>query len=472
MSSDIGVIGLAVMGQNVALNIAEKGFTVSVYNRTVSRVDDTVHRAEDEGQGKFQLTGYKDLSEFVSSLAKPRRVLIMVKAGKPVDMTLDLLSEHLEEGDIIIDGGNEHFHNTLRRVERMKERKINYIGMGVSGGEEGARHGPSLMPGGYKPSYDAVAPILQKIAAQTQDGPCVDYLGPGPAGQYVKMVHNGIEYGDMQLIAEAYDVLHRVGGLSNDRIAAIFERWNQGPLQSFLIEITSHILVRKDDQDKDVFLVDRVLDAARSKGTGKWTVQEAAERGMPCPTISAALEGRYMSALHSQRQDAAQKLPGQPASSSVDTEQLIQDVEDALLASKICSYAQGMSLLRQASKEFEWDLNLPSISRIWKAGCIIRAAFLDTVYQAFKSDPELPNLLVDPSVAKELLQRQGAWRRVINLSVSHGVPAPGFSASLAYFDGYRSQRLPANIIQAQRDCFGAHTYERTDQEGTFHSTWM
>eukprot|EP00002_Diphylleia_rotans_P011730 TRINITY_DN2309_c0_g3_i1.p2 TRINITY_DN2309_c0_g3~~TRINITY_DN2309_c0_g3_i1.p2 ORF type:complete len:472 (+),score=115.24 TRINITY_DN2309_c0_g3_i1:79-1494(+) len=464
--SEIGLVGLAVMGQNLALNIASKGFQISVFNRSVNKVDETVERAKREGD--LPLVGYKDVQQFCASLQRPRRIIILVKAGSPVDDTIATLVPHLEAGDIIIDGGNEWYPNTERRSKEANARGLLYVGMGVSGGEEGARHGPSLMPGGPKEAYDVLEPVLKKIAAQVDDGPCVTYIGKGGAGNYVKMVHNGIEYGDMQLISEAYDILRNIGGLTNEELHEVFTEWNNGELKSFLIEITSIIFGKKDAKGH---IVDYILDKTGMKGTGMWTVKEFAERCVPAATIAAALDSRYLSGLKDERVAASQVLSGPTAQPTADKKQLIDDVRQALYASKICSYAQGMNLIRKAGEEVGWDLDLGSIARIWKGGCIIRAIFLDRIKAAYDRDSKLPSLLVDPEFARELNERQAAWRRIVALCATNGIAAPAFSGSLAYFDSYRRARLPANLIQAQRDFFGAHTYERTDEAGSFHTEW-
>jgi 6-phosphogluconate dehydrogenase len=470
LSSTIGLAGLAVMGQNLALNIAEKGFSISVWNRSPQRVHAAVERARREGEGRFALAGFEDMGAFVASLERPRRVIMLIKAGKPVDATISLLRQHLEPGDLIIDGGNEWFENTERRAAKVEADGLRYMGMGVSGGEEGARNGPSLMPGGPRDAYALLQPVLTRIAAQVDDGPCVTWIGPGGAGNYVKMVHNGIEYGDMQLIAEAYDLLRSLGGLTNPELHEVFARWNEGELQSFLIEITAAIFARKDDLG-DGWLVDEILDKTGMKGTGRWTVQEAAEKSVPAPTIAAALDGRYLSGLKEQRVAASRVLAGPEDRPRVDRTRLVHDVRDALYTAKICSYAQGMNLLRAASGQYGWDLQLGEIARIWKGGCIIRAVFLDRIKSAYEADPTLPSLLVDEGFAGDLAARQGAWRRVVALAVGAGISVPGLSASLGYFDSYRRARLPANLVQAQRDYFGAHTYERVDREGSFHTDW-
>ncbi|CAI0414791.1 unnamed protein product [Linum tenue] len=463
------------MGQNLALNIAEKGFPISVYNRTTSKVDETLQRAQNEGP--FPLSGHYTPRDFVLSLQRPRSVIILVKAGSPVDQTIAALSEHMESGDCIIDGGNEWYENTERRIQEVSNRGILYLGMGVSGGEEGARNGPSLMPGGSFEAYNNIKDILEKVAAQVEDGPCVTYIGEGGAGNFVKMVHNGIEYGDMQLISEAYDVLKNVGGLSNEELGEIFGEWNRGELESFLIEITSDIFKVKDDL-ADGELVDKILDKTGMKGTGKWTVQQAAELSVAAPTIAASLDCRYLSGLKEERENAAEILKEAglkeevgAVKSGIDKKRLIDDVRQALYASKICSYAQGMNLLRAKSIEKGWNLNLGEMARIWKGGCIIRAVFLDRIKQAYQRNPNLASLIVDPEFAKEMVQRQAAWRRVVGTAISAGISTPGMCASLAYFDTYRRARLPANLVQAQRDLFGAHTYERVDRPGAFHTEW-
>ncbi|XP_078442139.1 6-phosphogluconate dehydrogenase, decarboxylating 3, chloroplastic-like [Wolffia australiana] len=472
----IGLAGLAVMGQNLALNVAEKGFPISVYNRTAAKVDETVARAAAEGD--LPLFGHYTPQEFVLSIARPRSVVLLVKAGAPVDQTIAALAPFLEPGDAIIDGGNEWYENTERRAAEAAARGVLYLGMGVSGGEEGARRGPSLMPGGSLQAYDNARDILAKVAAQVDDGPCVTFVGPGGAGNFVKMVHNGIEYGDMQLIAEAYDVLRAVGGLSNRELAAVFADWNRGELESFLVEITADIfLVGDDDGEAGGELVDKVLDKTGMKGTGKWTVQQAAELAVAAPTIAASLDCRFISGLKEEREAAAAALEragiggAAQAAPAVDKQQLIDDVRQALYASKICSYAQGMNLLKAKSEEKGWGLDLGELARIWKGGCIIRARFLDRIKRAYQRNPRLANLVVDPDFAAEMANRQAAWRRVVALAVTAGITTPGMAASLAYFDTYRRARLPANLVQAQRDLFGAHTYERVDRPGAFHTEW-
>lgn len=467
--ADIGLYGLAVMGQNFALNMASHGFSVSVANRSPEKVDTTVERAVQEGN--LPLKGYKDIQSFVQSLSKPRKVIILVMAGKPVDDTIALLAADMEAGDIIIDGGNEWFPNSIRRAKELESKEIMFVGMGISGGEEGARNGPSLMPGGPREAFDAIEPILKKCAAQVNDGPCTTYLGAIGSGNYVKMVHNGIEYGDMQLIAEAYDILQIAGGLSNDELAEVFTKWNSGELESFLIEITASIFTKKDDLGGDDYVIDKILDKTGMKGTGRWTIQEAAERSVPATTMAAALDTRYHSARKDERVAASKVLSGPSEIPQIDRQQLIEDVRQALYASKICSYAQGLNMIRAAAVEHKWDIDLGECARIWKGGCIIRAAFLDRIKDAYVKNENLANLLVDPDFAKELNSRQPSWRRVASLGVACGIPCPSISGSLSYFDTYRRARLPANLTQAQRDFFGGHTYERVDREGTFHCEW-
>lgn len=465
----IGLFGLAVMGQNLALNIAEHGFPIAVCNRSPSKVDDTVKRAQEEGA--LPLVGYKDVGEFVAALRKPRAIIILVQAGKPVDDTIEVLSQHLEPGDLIIDGGNEWYPNTLRRGAALSAKGLLFMGMGVSGGEEGARNGPSLMPGGPKAAYEMVKDVLLGIAAKTDSGPCVTYIGELGSGNYVKMVHNGIEYGDMQLIAEAYDILKNCGGLNNDELAAVFSEWNAGELDSFLIEITAKVFAKKEEGGPTGWVVDAILDKTGMKGTGRWTIQEAAERSIAAPTMAAALDARYLSGLKEERVAASKLLTGPVDMPKVDRAQLVDDVRQALYAAKICSYAQGMNLIREAAHQLGWAVDLGECARIWKGGCIIRAKFLDRIKRAYDRSPDLANLLVDPEFADEVNARQAAWRRVVSLCVATGIACPSFSASLGYFDQYRRARLPANLTQAQRDFFGAHTYERTDKAGAYHTEW-
>lgn len=474
-NADIGMVGLAVMGQNLALNIASKGYKIAVHNRSGGKVDATVARAEEEGLSD-RVEGFKDVAEFVRGIARPRKVIMLVKAGQAVDDTVAQLENVMEEGDLIIDGGNEFYTNTERRAKALQEKDILYMGMGVSGGEEGARNGPSLMPGGSREAYELVEELLRKVSAQVDDGPCVEYIGPMGAGNYVKMIHNGIEYGDMQLIGEVYDLMRNLAALAPEECATAFEKWNQGELQSFLVEITSKILTLKDDVVPDgSYLVDRVLDQTGSKGTGMWTIQEAAGRAVPVPTMAAALDARYLSALKEDRVNAGDTLAGPSAGDLLSEEQrktLVDDLRKALYAAKICSYAQGMNLIRQAGIEGDWNLNLGSIARIWKGGCIIRAKFLDRIKAAYDRDPKLPSLLVDTEFAKELNGAQESWRRVVTLAVANGIAVPALSGSLAYYDSYRRSVLPSSqLVQAQRDFFGSHLYKRLDGKGTYHTRW-
>ncbi|BCX12741.1 MAG: 6-phosphogluconate dehydrogenase, decarboxylating [Thermosynechococcus sp.] len=466
---DFGVIGLAVMGENLALNVERHGFSVAVYNRTPARTQ--AFMAERAAGRRFQAT--YSLEEFVASLSRPRRILAMVKAGKPVDDLIQQLKPLLEPGDILIDGGNSLYTDTERRVAEMAAAGLCFFGMGVSGGEEGALNGPSLMPGGSREAYQALEPILTKIAAQVEDGPCVTYIGPGGAGHFVKMVHNGIEYGDMQLIAEAYDLLKNLLGLNHQQLHEVFKGWNETPeLNSFLIEITSKIFTYIDPQTQ-LPLVDVILDAAGQKGTGRWTVATALELGVAIPTITAAVNARILSSMKAERLAAAPALPGPVAQFSGNCQEFIDKVRDALYCSKVCSYAQGMALIAKGSQQlFENQLNLSEIARIWKGGCIIRAGFLSKIQQAYSENPRLANLLLAPQFRQSVLDKQAAWREVLVEATRAGIAVPAFGASLEYFDSYRRDRLPQNLTQAQRDFFGAHTYERIDQPGTFHTEWV
>jgi 6-phosphogluconate dehydrogenase len=466
--ANIGLIGLAVMGQNLVLNLERNGFTVGVYNRTTATMEEFVGAHP----GK-KLIGSKTLEEFVDSLETPRRILIMVKAGKPVDVVIDALLPLLDLGDLIMDGGNSYYRDTERRSQELTAKGFNFMGVGVSGGEEGALWGPSIMPGGPQETWELVQPMLEAIAAKApEDGkPCVVYLGPRGAGHYVKMVHNGIEYGDMQLIAEAYDILQGALGLEAAELAEIFTEWNQGELDSFLIEITAQIF-RRVDEETGKPLVDLVLDKAAQKGTGKWTSQDALDLGAPIPTINSAVVGRIISSFKEERVAASGVLPAHATTTYTgDKGALIDAVRQALYASKISAYAQGMAMLRLASAEYGYGLNLGEVAAIWRAGCIIRARFLNRITAAFVRQPDLPNLLLDDELGQAVAERLPAWRHVVQTAVGLGIPAPAFSVSLAYYDSYRSARLPANLIQAQRDLFGAHTYERVDRPGTFHSSW-
>ena len=465
MSSEIGLIGLAVMGENLALNIERNGFPISVFNRTTSRVDEFMAGS---GAGK-KFFGAHSVQEFVASLKRPRRILMMVKAGKPVDDTIATLLPYLEAGDIIIDGGNSLYTDTERRVAELESKGLRFFGMGVSGGEEGALWGPSLMPGGSRDAFAAVEPILKKISAKVNGEDCCTYIGPGGAGHFVKMIHNGIEYGDMQLIGEAYNLLRLGLGLSVPEAQRVFADWNTGPLNSFLIEITANILKFKDPRTRKP-MVDVILDRAGQKGTGKWTINVALDFGIPASTMSEAVFARAMSALKDERVVASKLLKGPRAKFTGS----VQSVQDALYASKICSYAQGFAIMRAASQQNGWGLRFGDLAKIWRGGCIIRAQFLHEITAAFVRNPELPNLLLDTYFKKTVLKTQDNWRKVVCKAAAAGIPTPAFSASLAYFDSYRAKRLPANLLQAQRDYFGAHTYERTDAAAGkfFHFDWV
>ncbi len=467
---DIGLIGLAVMGENLALNIESRGFSVAVFNRTVSKVDDFVRG---RGAGK-KIVGCHSLPEFVESLARPRKVMLMVKAGPAVDEFIGQLLTLLEPGDVIIDGGNTHFADTERRTREVEAKGLWYIGTGVSGGEEGALKGPSMMPGGSPQAWPLVKPIFQAICAKVgpnHDIPCCDWVGPRGAGHYVKMVHNGIEYGDMQLIAEAYWLLKLALGLSNQAIHDIFAQWYQGELNSYLIEITRDIFTVKDPETGE-YLVDLILDAAGAKGTGKWMSQHALDLGVPSTLVTEAVYARSLSAMKEARVRASQVLQGPAGHYQGDPQEFAEQIRQALYASKICSYAQGFVQLREAAREYQWPLDFGSIALLWRGGCIIRAVFLDRIKEAFDADPNLENLLLAPYFREAVAKAQCAWRNVVATAVQLGVPVPAFSAALAYYDGYRSARLPANLLQAQRDYFGAHTYQRVDRPGVFHTDWL
>ena len=466
-----GVIGLAVMGENLALNVESRGFPIAVYNRSP---DKTEKFMATRAQGKDVKAAYS-LEEFVQALERPRKILVMVKAGAPVDAVIEQLKPLLEEGDMIIDGGNSLYEDTERRTKYLEPTGLGFVGMGVSGGEEGALKGPSLMPGGTKSAYHELEPILVKIAAQVDDGPCVTFVGPGGAGHYVKMVHNGIEYGDMQLIAEAYDVLKNGLGLSNEKLHSVFSEWNKtDELNSFLIEITADIFGYIEPETQQ-HLIDLIVDSAGQKGTGRWTIMSSLELGVPIPTMYAAVNARVMSSYKEERVAASAQLPGPSATFEGDVDAFVDKVRDALYCSKMCSYAQGMALIAKASAEYyNGEVSLPESARIWKGGCIIRAGFLDKIKKAFNDNPALPNLLLAPEFKQSILDRQGAWREVLMLANELGIPVPAFSASLDYFDSYRRASLPQNLTQAQRDYFGAHTYERTDKPRGefFHTEWM
>ena len=464
----IGVVGMAVMGRNLALNIESRGYSVSIFNRSSSKTDEVIALHPDK-----KLVPTYTVEEFVNSLEKPRRILLMVKAGEATDKTIQSLLPHLDKGDILIDGGNTFFKDTIRRNEMLANSGINFIGTGVSGGEEGALKGPAIMPGGQKDAYDLVAPILEEIAAKADDGaPCVTYVGPNGAGHYVKMVHNGIEYGDMQLIAESYDILRRVGGLTVEETAEVFKSWNTGELDSYLIEITADILTKKDPETGKP-MVDVIMDTAGNKGTGKWTSQSALDLGVPLPLITESVFARYISTLKEEREIASKELSPikVPELSNTEKQALVESVRKGLYFSKIMSYAQGFAQMRVASEEFDWNLNYGEIAKIFRAGCIIRAQFLQKITDAFERDPELKNLLLDKYFLYVTESYQAAVREVVVTAVQAGIPVPTFSSALAYYDSYRSEVLPANLIQAQRDYFGAHTYNRVDKPGVFHFEW-
>lgn len=467
--ADIGLVGLAVMGQNLVLNINDHNYRVAVYNRTTEKVDRFL---ENEAAGT-DIIGTRSLEEFVASLKRPRRIILMIKAGKPVDLTIESIQDLLEPGDVLIDGGNSYYEDTKRRMEALAERGINYIGMGISGGEEGARHGPSMMPGGAAEAWPSLKDIFQSISAKAPDGaPCCEWMGADGAGHFVKMVHNGIEYGDIQLITETYHLMREVLGLTPDEMSTIFRDWNKGKLDSYLIEITGDILAFKDEDGAP--MIDKILDTAGQKGTGKWTATIALDEGMPLTLISEAVFARFLSAIKDERVKASGILsyPDAPTFDG-DRAAFIADLEQALYASKLVSYAQGFMLMRAAAASHDWDLNYGTIASIWRAGCIIRSAFLGEIKQAYDRQPDLENLLFDDYFKAQIMEAQNAWRRVIARAVAHGIPTPAMSSALAFFDGYRTERLPANLLQAQRDYFGAHTYERIDKPRGefFHTNW-
>ncbi len=467
--ADIGLIGLAVMGQNLVLNMDDHGYTVAVFNRTISKVDDFL-----KGNAKgTKVIGTHSIEELVAVLKPPRRIMLMIKAGQPVDKFIELLVPLLDPGDIIIDGGNSNFHDTIRRTKFVESKGLLFIGTGVSGGEEGARHGPSIMPGGSESAWPEVMEILQSISAKVEDGtPCCDWVGADGAGHFVKMVHNGIEYGDMQLISEAYHLMQSVLRMNADEMQAIFAEWNKGKLESYLIEITADILAYRDENGEP--LLDKILDAAGQKGTGRWTAITALELGIPLTMIGEAVLARSLSALIDERKQAAKELSGPEIHSSDDKSAFVEDIRQALYAAKIISYTQGYMLMQAAAGEYDWDLNYGSIALLWRGGCIIRSAFLGKIKEAYDNNPTLPNLLLDPYFKSEVERAQAAWRRVVSKAVQSGIPTPAMSSALAFFDGYRSERLPANLLQAQRDYFGAHTYERIDRPRGefFHTDWI
>jgi 6-phosphogluconate dehydrogenase len=468
MKADIGLIGLAVMGENLVLNMESKGFTVAVFNRTVEKVDKFI-----AGRGADKnFIGCQSIEELCANLERPRKVMMLVKAGQAVDDFIDKVIPYLEEGDIIIDGGNSHYPDTIRRAKYVESKGFLFIGTGVSGGEEGALLGPSIMPGGSSAAWESVKPIFQKISAQTDAGePCCEWVGEDGAGHFVKMVHNGIEYGDMQMICETYQMMKEGLGLSNEEMHEVFKEWNEGVLDSYLIEITRDILGYKTEEGEAV--IDQILDTAGQKGTGKWTAVSALDCGQPLTLIGEAVFARCLSALKDERVEAAKVLKGPSASFDGDKAAMVEDLKQALYASKIVSYAQGYQLMRAAAEEHGWKLNNGEIALMWRGGCIIRSAFLGNIKQAFDTDPNLVNLLLDPFFKDAIENAQASWRRVIMKSVELGIPMPAISAALAYFDGYRAARLPANLLQAQRDYFGAHTYERLDKPRGefFHTNW-
>lgn len=462
---ELGLIGLAVMGQNLVLNLASHKFRVAVFNRTT----ETGRKFMRERAYGLPIEMGETLVEFAALLKKPRNILLMVKAGQAVDEMIGQLLPLVEPGDLIADCGNSFFKDTERRAKELAERGILYMGVGVSGGEEGALKGPSIMPGGAKEGWQRLKPMLEAVAARTKDGPCVSYIGPGGAGHYVKMVHNGLEYGDMQLIAESYDLLREIGGMGNDSLAKIFSRYNEGALNSYLIEITSIVLKEKDPESGN-YLVDMILDQAGQKGTGQWTSQNALELGESAPTISAAVDARNLSAKKSERLEA-EKIFATKRRAAAFRGKIAAAVEKALYLSKLSLYSQGMSLLRRASGEYNYNLSLPELARIWKGGCIIRSALLDVIRRSFVSNPGLKNLLLAPQVAGVIKKNQQVWRLLLQAAIARGIPCPAHLSALSYFDGYRKGRLPANLIQAQRDYFGAHTFERIDRPGSFHHRW-
>lgn len=466
---NIGLIGLAVMGENLVLNMENHGFSVAVFNRTTSKVTDFING---RAKGK-NIKGCYSIEELVENLEKPRKVMMLVKAGKPVDQFIDMIIPHLDKGDIIIDGGNSHFPDTIRRTEYVESKRLLYIGTGVSGGEEGALRGPSIMPGGSAKAWPSVKPIFQAIAAKVADGsPCCEWVGDNGAGHFVKMVHNGIEYGDMQMICEAYSIMKNILGMSADEMQPVFKEWNEGELDSYLIEITRDILGKKDDETGKP-MIDVILDTAGQKGTGKWTSQAALDVGCPAPTVAEAVFARAMSAIKEERVAASKVLKGPDSKSEVSKDEFIEMIRKALYASKICSYAQGYQLMKLSAEEYKWKLKFGEIALMWRGGCIIRAQFLGKIKEAFDKNPKLQNLLLDDYFKAVIKNNQNAWRFVVAKAIEIGIPVPAFSSALAYYDGYRSEVLPANLLQAQRDYFGAHTYERIDKPRGefFHTNW-
>lgn len=458
--ADFGLVGLAVMGQNLILNVADHGFTVCAYNRTVAKVD---HFLANEAKGK-SIIGATSIEDFVAKLKRPRKIMLLVKAGAPVDYLINDLLPHLEKGDIIIDGGNSHYPDSNRRYEELTKKGILFVGSGVSGGEEGARYGPSLMPGGAEEAWEHIKPIFQSVAAKSDGEPCCDWVGPAGAGHYVKMVHNGIEYGDMQLICEAYDIMKRTGEFTDKEISDVFGKWNKGVLDSFLIEITTDILKYNDTDGTP--LVEKILDSAGQKGTGKWTAINALDLGMPVTLIGEAVFARCLSAIKEERVKASKYLKGPevPKGAIKDKQQFVDDLEQALYASKIMSYAQGFMLIGEAAKTYGWKLNFPAIALMWRGGCIIRSVFLGEITKAYRENPQLENLLLNDFFANAVTKAQSGWRKTIAFATTYGIPTPTFSTALAFYDGYRSARLPANLLQAQRDYFGAHTFRVLPEE--------
>jgi len=465
--ADIGLWGLAVMGQNLVLNMESKGFTVAVYNRTLQKVKDF---AESRAKGKNIVPTY-EIKDFIDAIARPRKVMMMVKAGEAVDMVIEQINPFLEKDDLIIDGGNSHFSDTVRRYQELEGKGLSYIGVGISGGEEGALKGPSIMPGGNKEAYALVEPIFAKISAHVDNQPCCTYIGDDGAGHFVKMAHNGIEYADMQLISEAYYLMKNALGMDADEMHNIFAKWNTGVLNSYLIEITSDILSKQDPQTGNP-LVEMILDKAGQKGTAAWASQSALELGVATPTITEAVFARCISAIKAEREAAAKELSGPDRKYTGGRDKFVKAIHDALYASKICSYAQGFALMASAAEKYNWALNLGEISMIWRGGCIIRAHFLGRIKEAFEHNPNLANLLLDPYFKDIVETAQPNWRKVVVAAAQLGIPVPAFSSALNYFDSFRSERLGANMIQAQRDYFGAHTYQRIDKEGVFHTDWL
>ncbi|HEY8208873.1 MAG TPA: NADP-dependent phosphogluconate dehydrogenase [Myxococcaceae bacterium] len=464
--AQVGLAGLGVMGANLAMNMEDHGFSTAVWNRGAEALDQFMAKVKGK---KFVPT--RSLEEFVASLERPRRIVLMLTAGAPVDMTIEKLKPLLQPGDVVVDGGNSWFKDTQRREQDLTAAGFSFVGLGVSGGEEGARYGPSLMPGGKKEAFERLKPVLEAIAAKTDSGPCTTWVGPDGAGHFVKMVHNGIEYADMQLIAEVYDLLRRGAGLPASRMAEIFAGWNKGPVEGFLIEITAKVLAVKEGQTP---LVDLVLDKAGQKGTGKWTTQIALDLGVPVPSIAAALDARVLSSMKEERVAAGAVVQGPPAGDKATVAAMVGQVESALHAAKICTYAQGMRLIQTASNEYKWNVSQREMARIWKGGCIIRARLLDTIMKAFERRADLPSLLLDPDFAQTIAAKQQAWREVVATGARLGIPMPAMSSALAYYDSYRSPELPQNLTQAQRDAFGAHTYQRRDrpEAGFVHTDWL